>query len=84
MLNDYDRWYCPDNYVDHVEADNVVHAGDWRREVSNARTLQPLRSAIRRGPASAFHLRDKLADYFLNEGSLLFQDDMDLNAHGPY
>ncbi|XP_036317587.1 putative nuclease HARBI1, partial [Rhagoletis pomonella] len=48
MLNDYDRWYCPDNYVDHVEADNVVYPGDWRREISNTRTLQSLRSAIRR------------------------------------
>ncbi|XP_049306596.1 putative nuclease HARBI1 [Bactrocera dorsalis] len=28
MLNDHNRWYCPENYVDRVEGHNVVHAGE--------------------------------------------------------
>ncbi|XP_036339354.1 putative nuclease HARBI1 [Rhagoletis pomonella] len=83
MLNDQNRWYCPENYVDQVKAGNVVHLGEWRREIENDRSLLAMRSAVRRGPATAFNLRDKLANYFINEGYLPFQDNIDHNIGEP-
>ncbi|XP_067635108.1 uncharacterized protein [Eurosta solidaginis] len=83
MLNDQSRWYCPENYVDRFEG-NLMLEGEWRREIESQRSLPPLRSAVRRGPANAFSLRDRLAEYFVNEGAVSFQDAIDLATSGPY
>ncbi|XP_054746230.1 uncharacterized protein LOC129250653 [Anastrepha obliqua] len=34
ILNDHNRWYCPENYVDRQEPGNIVHCGEWRREIN--------------------------------------------------
>lgn len=83
MLNDQSRWYCPENYVDRFE-NNVMVEGQWRREIEAHRSLPTFRSPVRRGPTDAFNLRDRLAEYFVNEGAVPFQDAIDLSTNGPY
>lgn len=74
MLNDHQRWYCPGNYADREGADNVVNEGDWRRAVNSRGVFRSISNFARRGPAEALNLRDRLAQYFLNEGAVSFQD----------
>lgn len=78
MLNDPERWYCPENYVDREQDNGHVIEGEWRDEVKSSGNT-PLRSMTthaRRSSESALQLRDRLADYFLNEGAISFQDAM--------
>ncbi|XP_054736735.1 putative nuclease HARBI1 [Anastrepha obliqua] len=82
ILNDSNRWYCPENYVDRQEAGNIVHSGDWRREINNNTCLPRMWSTIRRYPEMSYHFRNRLADYFVNEGALPYQDDIDLSTVG--
>ncbi|XP_017484614.1 PREDICTED: putative nuclease HARBI1 [Rhagoletis zephyria] len=75
MLNDHQRWYCPDNYTDREGADNVVHQGDWRRDINDSRgAFRTVTTFARRGPAEAFQLRERLAHHFLNAGAVSFQN----------
>lgn len=82
MLNDHQRWYCPDGYVDWEGPDHTFHQGTWRED--EGPQLRSFSSFVRRAPNSAFELRDYLANYFVNEGAVSFQDAIDLNIHGPY
>lgn len=78
MVNDHKRLYCPANYVDREGNDGVVHEGEWRSQL-RADGCNPLRSYtthIRRSTESAIELRNKLADYFINEGAVPFQNRM--------
>ncbi|XP_039968620.1 putative nuclease HARBI1 [Bactrocera tryoni] len=54
MLNDHNRWYCPENYVDRVEG-----PGEYRRENEN-NSVRPVPTSVRRGPSNAFNLRERL------------------------
>ncbi|XP_054745861.1 uncharacterized protein LOC129250248 [Anastrepha obliqua] len=84
ILNDHNRWYCPENYVDRLEPGNIVHRGEWRREINSDSSLPRIRTTIRRASTNAFNIRDRFADYFINEGALPYQDDIDLSIGGPY
>lgn len=69
MLNDTQRWYCSDSYVDQDDA-----SGIWRDELGSiGGPLQSISNRIRRAPRTAFQMRDTLADYFINGGAIPFQ-----------
>ncbi|XP_067616761.1 putative nuclease HARBI1 isoform X2 [Eurosta solidaginis] len=71
MRNDPYGLYCPKNYVDRVEKGKIITIGNWRRELNNTRSLPSVRSVVCR---DAFQLRETLANYFINEGALPYQD----------
>lgn len=72
MLNDNKRWYCPRNFIDREGADGSVHEGDWRTEIGSngGRPLRSMTTSIRRSTENAMQLRNRLAEYFCNEGAL--------------
>lgn len=86
MLSDQQRWYCPESYVDWDGPNNVVNKGNWRQELHNlGGALTSISTTFsRRATISAFQLRDKLAEYFVNEGAIPFQNSIDLLTYGPY
>ncbi|XP_037806088.1 protein ANTAGONIST OF LIKE HETEROCHROMATIN PROTEIN 1-like [Lucilia sericata] len=75
MLNDQKRWYCPEGYVDREAKDGTVQEGEWRKHLRNSaeRPMRSFATNIRRSTQTAMDLRDRLADYFCNEGVLPFQ-----------
>lgn len=59
----HDGSYCPADYVDHYQDNNLIK-GLWRQEVSNP--LQAYRrNASNNASKSAFKLRDQLMNYVL-------------------
>ncbi|XP_037935213.1 protein ANTAGONIST OF LIKE HETEROCHROMATIN PROTEIN 1-like [Teleopsis dalmanni] len=75
MLNDTQRWYCPQNFTDIEMEDNSVVRGEWYNELIPAGgPLPSVTSFVRRGPDNAYNLRMYLANYFVNEGAIPFQN----------
>lgn len=70
MLNDQTR-YCPPHYVDWEDENNVVHEGAWRSDSQPLPGFRSLRSS--NSPRTAIQIRNTLAEYFVNEGSVAFQ-----------
>lgn len=63
--------YCPEGFVDREDSDGVIHPGDWR----NDDTIQlqhniPRRLGSNNSSQRNFALRDKLLNYFMNEGQI--------------
>ncbi|XP_036348021.1 putative nuclease HARBI1 [Rhagoletis pomonella] len=74
MLNDLKRWYCPENFVDTDDPEQVTTNGEWRRDLEDlGGPLTSITSNRRNASAAAFRLREKLTDYFLNQGAVPFQ-----------
>ncbi|XP_067625798.1 uncharacterized protein [Eurosta solidaginis] len=74
MLNDHHRWYCPDDFVDTDNSEQTQN-GRWRIDVEIAGgPLPSITSSRRNASTAAFRLRDILADYFINQGAVPFQN----------
>lgn len=78
MMNDQQRWYCPNNYPDRELQDGTVQEGEWRSDVRSTgdRPLRSMTTFARRSSEYAMDLRDRLADYFENEGAIPYQNRM--------
>ncbi|XP_054089182.1 uncharacterized protein LOC128922502 [Zeugodacus cucurbitae] len=76
MLNDHDRWYCPDTFVDTDTADHGILEGEWREDLESVGgALHSISSTRRNASCIAFRVRDFLAEYFINQGAVSFQED---------
>ncbi|XP_036321268.1 protein ALP1-like [Rhagoletis pomonella] len=74
MLNDHKRWYCPDQYVDAYSTEHGTVSGEWRNELESiGGPLPSITSSRRNATSAAFRMRDRLADFFLNQGAVTFQ-----------
>ncbi|XP_067627949.1 uncharacterized protein, partial [Eurosta solidaginis] len=68
MMHDTQRWYCPQNFTN----------GEWRNELANCGgPLHNVQTFRRRGPTSAYELREHLKNYFNNDGAVPFQDHVE-------
>lgn len=61
--------------MDYYVNGELVH-GSWRNDdYENRTSLLDLRNVARRLPLVAKEIREELADYFLNEGQVSWQND---------
>ncbi|XP_036320552.1 protein ALP1-like [Rhagoletis pomonella] len=71
MLNDHKLWYCPDQYVDAYSTEHGTVNGEWRNELESIGGPLPSTTSSRRNATSAvFRIRDRLTDFFLNQGAV--------------
>lgn len=66
--------YTPKGTFD-CEEEGVVRNGTWRGDADIMSSLLPLRRIARRTRSTLSDIRDELADYFLNEGLVPWQND---------
>ncbi|KAI8124650.1 putative nuclease HARBI1 [Lucilia cuprina] len=67
------RWYCPNNFVDREEENGVIQQGEWRNE-TRRQTLRSISTHMRRSAETAIDLRNRLADFFCNDGAISNQN----------
>lgn len=77
LLHNYLRahspnWYTPTGTLDH-EVNGVLLEGSWRDD-GDMTSMLPVRNAPRRSTNYCQAIRDELADYFVNEGSVEWQN----------
>ena len=65
-----DEYYLPTGYGDSTADDGLVRDGFWR---SNAINLPSLHQRSRHYGASGVVVRERLCNYFVNEGSVPWQ-----------
>ncbi|KAJ8892086.1 hypothetical protein PR048_004664 [Dryococelus australis] len=77
LLHNYLRNHSPTLYMPHGSLDheenNVLNEGSLRSEVNTA-SMIPLRNIPRRTPAVYHKIKDEVADYFMKEGAILWQN----------
>lgn len=67
--------YSPHGSMDYYVNGELVY-GSWRNDdYENRTSLLDLRNVARRSPLVAKEIREELADYFLNEGQVSWQND---------
>ncbi|XP_045109256.1 putative nuclease HARBI1 [Portunus trituberculatus] len=66
--------YTPPGTFDSEEA-GVVRNGNWREATHEMGSLLPLKRVARKTKATLLNVREEIADYFLNEGKLAWQND---------
>lgn len=71
MRNDVNKIYCPQQFTDWEDDDQILHNGAWRNETQPLPTVANLRS--NNSPRIAIDIRNILANYFINEGAVSFQ-----------
>lgn len=71
MLNDNDKLYCPQNYLDWEDENHITHDGTWRQGNQPLNSVQNLRS--NNSTKNAINVRNTLMKYFVDEGAVPFQ-----------
>lgn len=74
MCNSKPNVYCTRNFIDWEDEDGILHLGEWRQE---ADPLQQAKFGSNNASRNAFTLKDILTDYFINEGAVPFQYNLD-------
>lgn len=76
-LNDQaNSTYCPPNYIDYEDNCGNIIPGRWRADIANDSSIAnapPISFGSNNAAREAFNLRDKLKNYFLNEGAIELQ-----------
>lgn len=73
LLHNYLRRHSRNTYMNDTE-DEVTNEDTRRQNNEDMRSLLPMRNIPRRSPAHLNALRDELADYFMKEGKVHWQD----------
>lgn len=66
--------YTPNGAFDREENGRVVE-GSWREEQTPSKSFLTLRRIPRKSPVSAQEIRREITEYFVNEGSVSWQND---------
>lgn len=66
--------YTPEGTFDR-EINGDLILGSWRKDNTPMTSLTPLKNIPRRAPLSAKIIRDELSEYFVTNGSVVWQDD---------
>lgn len=69
------NFYNPPGSLDYEDEDGNFHPGSWRSEASTSTTLLPIRQQGRKPTNAATVIRDELADYFIKEGQVSWQNE---------
>lgn len=64
--------YCPPHFPDWENSNGEVNNGEWRNETDG---LPSVRMGSNNYSRNAFSLRDRLANYFMAEGAISFQQN---------
>lgn len=67
------NFYMPRHYVDSENEDGQLIEGTWRLD-HDMTSFYPIRNVARRSTAEVKGLRNELADYFMAEGRIAWQD----------
>ncbi|XP_068213359.1 uncharacterized protein [Palaemon carinicauda] len=67
--------YTPLGTLDYEDEEGNVIPGTWRAEQHNLTSLITLRHVPRRSSTTAKDVREELSDYFMNEGSVSWQNN---------
>lgn len=66
--------YTPTGTLDYEDEEGNVIPGTWRAEQHDLTSLIPFRNVPRRPSTAAKDVREELTDYFMNEGSVSWQN----------
>lgn len=71
-LKPHQKSYCPPNFVD-TDDNGVFVPGQWRNESAPVNTFLSLRAQGGNAPKRQVYIREKLAQFFMDEGSVHWQ-----------
>lgn len=66
--------YSPPGSMDSVVNIEIIN-GSWRNDYDNRTSLIPLKNIPRKSCLAAKEIREELADYFINEGQISWQNE---------